>query len=185
MVEYTPLQITALCIPQDELEAAASRVDVWATQLQTGYFEDQDSLYFVYYEMPEPLEPRLAVLRGLQERMTALVEGIDDHSGIFSDAIKEEYPYYVEDFYDNPEFADVIGFWHRFPLRHDSDLRESAQYINAWATAVLPVKDELPANLQELLQALVGIDTEVDELIDALDAALCTTTGGGFNAEMR
>ena len=172
MTEYTNLQIAVLTMDKEALNEAACIISDWTARLLNGQFEDRWTGENRRYEMPEELRPHLEVLGGMRERVSSLVDAIDNFAGYFPAEGGMRDRDFVLEFYESDAFENA----HRVSANVYADVTDavadSARAINEWAVLTLRAKDELPAEIVASLQSLLGLNFWVAGLIDALDDAL-------------
>ena len=172
MTEYTNLQIAVLTMPKDDLNAAAGIITDWTVRLLNGRFEDPETGEDRHYAMPAELRPHLEVLGGMRERVSDLVDAIDNFAGYFpTEGEVDDHDFLVE-FYEGETFLNAPNVSLTVDARSMDAVADSARVINEWAVLMLGVRDELPADIVASLQSLLALNFWVAGLIDALDEAL-------------
>ena len=137
-----------------------------------GWFEDNETGEDRHYDMPEDLRPHLEVLGGFRERVSDLLDAIDNFGGYFpTDGEVKDGDFLVE-FYESEVFANAPTLSTLVLADSMDAIADSAKVINEWAIRILRVKDDLPDGLVASLQSLLGLNFLVKGLIDALDDAL-------------
>lgn len=184
MPEYTKLQIAVLTMDKDSLNLAAGIIAEWSGRLLNGWFEDNETGEDRHYEMPDELQPHLEVLGKMRERVSDLMDAIDNFAGYFpTDGEVEDGDFLVE-FYESEAFANAPAVSVNVDAKSMNAVTDSARAINEWAVLTLRAKDELPAETVASLQSLLGLNFWVAGLIDALDDAL-SGEGELFDAASR
>ena len=172
MPEYTELQIAILTMPKEDLNTAAVTIADWTGRLLNGWFEDNETGEDRHYDMPEDLRPHLEVLGGLRERVSDLLDAIDNFGGYFpTDGEVKDGDFLVE-FYESEVFANAPTLSTLVLADSMDAIADSAKVINEWAVRILRVKDDLPEGVVASLQSLLGLNFLVKGLVDALDDAL-------------
>lgn len=172
MTEYTNLQIAVLTMDKDALNEAAGIITDWSDRLLNGSFEDDETGEDRRYEMPEDLRPHLEVLGGMRERVSSLVEAIDNFAGYFPMEGDVRDPNFVVEFYKSEAFANAPTVSVNVDADAMDAVVDSARAINEWAVLTLRAKDEFPEDIVAALQSLLGLNFWVAGLIDPLDEAL-------------
>ena len=172
MPEYTELQIAILTMPKEDLNTAAVTISDWTGRLLNGWFEDNETGEDRHYDMPEDLRPHLEVLGGLRQRVSDLLDAIDNFGGYFpTDGEVKDGDFLVE-FYESEVFANAPTLSTLVLADSMDAIADSAKVINEWAVRILRVKDDLPEGVVASLPSLLGLNFWVRGLIDALDEAL-------------
>ena len=172
MPEYTELQIAVLTMPKEDLNTAAVTIADWTGRLLNGWFEDNETGEDRHYDMPEDLRPHLEVLGGLRERVSDLLDAIDNFGGYFpTDGEVKDGDFLVE-FYESEMFANAPTLSTLVLADSMDAIADSAKVINEWPVRMLRVRDDLPEGVVASLQSLLGLNFLVKGLVDALDDAL-------------
>ena len=172
MPEYTALQIAVLTMPKEDLNEAAGIIADWTGRLLNGWFEDNETGEDRRYDMPEDLRPHLEVLGGLRERVSDLLDAIDNFGGYFpTDGEVKDGDSLVE-FYESEVFANASTLSTLVLADSMDAIADSAKVINEWTVRMLRVRDDLPEGVVASLQSLLGLNFLVKGLVDALDDAL-------------
>ena len=172
MPEYTELQIVVLTMPKEDLNTAAGIITDWTGRLLDGRFEDDETGEDRHYDMPEDLRPHLEVLGRLRERVSDLLDAIDNFRDYFpTDGEVKDGDSLVE-FYECEVFANASTLSTLVLADSMDAIADSAKVINEWAVRILRVRDDLPEGVVASLQSLLGLNFLVKGLVDALDDAL-------------
>ena len=172
MPEYTDLQIAILTMPKEDLNTAAVTIADWTGRLLNGWFEDNETREDRHYDMPEDLRPHLEVLGGLRERVSDLLDAIDNFGGYFPTDGEVKDGDFLAEFYESEVFANAPTLSTLVLADSMDAIADSAKVINEWAVRMLRVRDDLPEGVVASLQSLLGLNFWVRGLIDALDDAL-------------
>ena len=172
MPEYTALQIAVLTMPKEDLNEAAGIIADWTGRLLNGWFEDNETGEDRRYDMPEDLRPHLEVLGGLRERVSDLLDAIDNFGGYFPMDGEVKDGDFLAEFYESEVFANAPTLSTLVLADSMDAIADSAKVINEWAVRMLRVRDDLPEGVVASLQSLLGLNFWVRGLIDALDDAL-------------
>ena len=184
MPEYTNLQIAVLTMPKDDLNAAAGIITDWTGRLLNGRFEDDETGEDRHYAMPDELRPHLEVLGGMRERVSDLMDAIDDFAGYFPTEGEADDRDFLIEFYESEAFAIAPAVTVNVDAESMDAVTDSARALNEWAVLMLRAKDELPADIVAANQSLLGLNFWIAGLFDALDAAL-SGEGELFDAASR
>ena len=172
MPEYTDLQIAILTMPKEDLNTAAVTIADWTGRLLNGWFEDNETREDRHYDMPEDLRPHLEVLGRLRERVSDLLDAIDNFGGYFpTDGEVKDGDSLVE-FYESEVFANASTLSTLVLADSMDAIADSAKVINEWAVRILRVREDLPEGVVASLQSLLGLNFWVRGLIGALEEAL-------------
>ena len=179
MPEYTDLQIAVLTIPKEDLNEAAGIVTDWADRVLDRWFEDPESREDRRYDIPEELRPHLEFLGGLRERLSDLLDAIDNFAGYFPvDGEVKDADFLVE-LYESEAFDSAP----KVSLPVDADpvdiVIDSARAIDEWAVRMLQVKDHLPADIVASLQSLLGLSFWIIGLVQAIELAIPSSVHDG------
>ena len=172
MSEYTDLQIAVLTMPKDDLSEAAGIITDWTGRLLSGEFEDPETGEERHCAMPDELRPHLEVLGRMRERVSDLVDAIDNFAGYFPTEGEVEEGNFLVEFYESETFLNAPKVSVTVDARSMDAVTVSARALNEWAVLMLRAKDELPADIVASLQSLLGLNFWMAGLIDALDDAL-------------
>ena len=172
MPEYTELQIAILTMPKEDLNTAAVTIADWTGRLLHGWFEDNETGEDRHYDMPEDLRPHLEVLGGLRERVSDLLDAIDNFGGYFPTDGEVKDGDFLVGFYESEVFSNAPTLSTLVLADSMDAIADSAKVINEWAVRILRVRDDLPEGVVASLQSLLGLNFLVKGLVDALDDAL-------------
>ena len=172
MPEYTELQIAILTMRKEDLNTAAVTIADWTGRLLNGCLEDPKTREDRHYDMPEELRPHLEVLGGMRERVSSVLDAIDNFGDYFPTDGEAKDGASLVGFYESEAFENAPKV--SVTVRADSmdAVIDSAKAINEWAVRMLRVQDDLPADVVVSLQSLLGLNFWIAGLIDALDGAL-------------
>ena len=172
MPEYTNLQIAVLTMDKDSLNQAAGIITDWTGRLLNGWFEDDETGEDRHYDMPEELRPHLEVLGGVRDRVSGLMDAIDNFAGYFPTEGEVGDGDFVAEFYESEAFANAPTVTVHVAADSMDAVTDSARAINEWAVLMLRAKDEFSADIVGSLQSLLGLNFWVRGLVDALAYAL-------------
>ena len=179
MPEYTDLQVAVLTMPKEDLNEAAGIVTDWAGRVLDRCLEDPESPENRRYDMPKELRAHLEAVGGLRERVSDLLDAIDDFAGYFPmDGGVKDADFLVE-FYESEAFANAPKV--SFPVGADpvDAAIDSARVIHEWAARMLMVKDDLPAGIVASLQSLLSLNFWVRGLVETLELAISPSAHDG------
>ena len=172
MPEYTDLQIAILTMPKEDLNAAADIITNWVGRLLDGRFEDPETGDDRHYDMPGELRPHLEVLGGVRDRVSNLLDTIDNFGGYFPAEGDVDNADFLVEFYESETFANAPTVTVNVDADSMDAVTDSARAINEWVVLMLRAKDEFPKDIVASLQSLLGLNFWIAGLIDALDGAL-------------
>ena len=172
MPEYTELQIAVLTMLKEDLNEAAGIVTDWVGRLLDRWFVDPESPEDWRYDMHKELRPHLEALDGLRERVSDLLDAIDNFAGYFPmDGEVKDADFLVE-FYESEAFANAPKVSLSVGADPMDTVIDSAGAIDEWAVRMLLVKDDLPADIVASLQSLLGLSFWVRGLVGTLELAI-------------
>ncbi len=107
MPEYTELEIAVLTMPRDDLNEAARIIVDWTGRLLDGRLEDAETREDRRYDMPEDLRPYLGVLGGLRDRVSNVLDAIDNFARYFPTEGEVEDGDSLVEFYESEAFENA------------------------------------------------------------------------------
>ena len=131
--------------------------------------EDPESPENRRYDMPKELRAHLEAVGGLRERVSDLLDAIDNFAGYFPmDGGVKDADFLVE-FYGSEAFANAPKVSLSIGADPMDTVIDSARVIDEWAARMLLVKDDLPAGIVASLQSLLSLNFWIRGLVETLE----------------